>query len=240
LDLHKDSSHSEAALLKSKHVINLRNVSISYGNNNVLGNVDLTLSEGEFVYLLGKTGTGKTSLLKCLFADVKMTKGLGQVLDFNLNSITDKQIPFLRRKIGMIFQDYQLFLDRNVKANLQFVLEATGWDNSKAIETRITEVLHMVSLPEKIYSNIHELSGGEQQRIVIARALLNKPGLLLADEPTGNLDPETTDEILELFFELKENYNMAVLMATHDHRIIEKFPAKVITCENKQLQTINE
>ena len=214
----------------SKLIVRLNNASIYQQLNLVLRNVSMGISSGEFVYLIGKTGSGKSSLLKVLYGALPLRAGSGEVAGFDLSKLDRKQIPFLRRNLGVVFQDFNLLSDRNVDQNLRFVLRATGWKNEPAIRTRIHEVLSQVNLPDKIYNMPHELSGGEQQRIVIARALLNHPALLIADEPTGNLDPDTSDDILQLLRQLSATNNTAVLLATHDYRIIENFPARIIRC----------
>lgn len=223
----------------TKPVVSLHDVNIAHGQEIVLKGVNLHLESGEFAYLIGKTGSGKSSLLRTLYADLDFNSGLAVVLNYRLNQIKEERIPYLRREMGIIFQDYQLLSDRNVKENLDFVLRATAWKNKTAMKTRIEEVLHLVNLQDMHFKKIFELSGGEQQRLVIARALLNRPKLLLADEPTGNLDPDTSDEIMNLFFKISKEYNMAVLMATHDYRIIDKFPAKVYQCVDAELRETN-
>jgi cell division transport system ATP-binding protein len=214
----------------SKLIVRLNNASVYQQLNLILRNVTMSISSGEFVYLIGKTGSGKSSLLKILYGALPLRAGSGEVAGFDLSKLDRKQIPFLRRNLGVVFQDFNLLSDRNVDQNLRFVLRATGWKNEQAMQTRIHEVLNQVQLPDKIYNMPHELSGGEQQRIVIARALLNHPALLIADEPTGNLDPDTSDDILQLLRHLSATNNTAVLLATHDYRIIENFPARIIRC----------
>lgn len=201
----------------------------------VLKDVSLEISTGEFYYLIGTVGSGKSSLLKTIYAEVPITDGEGQVFDFDLNKITQKDIPFLRRKIGIIFQDFQLLMDRTVYENLLFVLKATDWKDKDAMNKRIEEVLNEVGMNTKGYKMPHELSGGEQQRIVIARALLNKPKLILADEPTGNLDPATGNAILELLQGISEKENTTVIMATHNLGLLETYPGKVLKVENNRL-----
>lgn len=219
-----------------KEIVNLRGAGIYQKDKQILKNVNLKISEGEFVYLIGKTGTGKTSLLKTLYADLPFTEGSGEVADISLNGLKKADIPKLRRKLGIVFQDFNLLSDRSVYENLAFVLKATGCTAKQEIDERIDLALKLVSLGEKEKSKLpHELSGGEQQRIVIARALLNKPKLIIADEPTGNLDPETSDDILKLFRELSELHNTAVLFATHDFRILENFPARIIRCHGASI-----
>ncbi|MFA9212841.1 MAG: cell division ATP-binding protein FtsE, partial [Candidatus Methylacidiphilales bacterium] len=200
-------------------VVQLNNVSVFQQNNLVLSNVNLEIFESEFIYLIGQTGSGKSTLLKTLYADLNLTQGDGRVADFNLHQLKTNQIPFLRRKIGIVFQDFQLLTDRSVYENLYFVLQATDWKNKAEMDSRINEVLEMVGLDTKSFKMPFELSGGEQQRLVIARALLNKPAVILADEPTGNLDPETSNGIMELLHQIVKN-GTAILMATHDYRLI--------------------
>lgn len=203
----------------------------------VLKHVTMSVEAGEFIYLIGKVGSGKSSLMKSMYAEIPIYTGTANVLDYNLVDINKKDIPFLRRKIGIVFQDFQLLTDRNVYSNLRFVLEATGWKNQEDIDTRIEEVLTQVGMLNKSYKMPHELSGGEQQRIVIARALLNKPVLILADEPTGNLDPETGEQIVARLHKIASE-GTAVIMATHNLQLVEQFPAKVIACENKQVRRL--
>lgn len=203
----------------------------------VLKHVNMSVEAGEFIYLIGKVGSGKSSLMKSMYAEIPIYTGTANVLDYNLVDINKKDIPFLRRKIGIVFQDFQLLTDRNVYSNLRFVLEATGWKNQEEIDTRIEEVLTQVGMLNKSYKMPHELSGGEQQRIVIARALLNKPVLILADEPTGNLDPETGEQIVAHLHKIASE-GTAVIMATHNLQLVEQFPAKVIACENKQVRRL--
>lgn len=200
----------------------------------VLRDVNFTVEPGQFIYLIGKVGSGKSTLLKSIYADVPVASGEAVVLDYDLTAIKRRDIPYLRRQIGFVFQDFQLLTDRNVFANLDFVLSATGWDNKPEREVRIDEVLTQVGMANKSYKMPHELSGGEQQRIVIARALLNKPCLILADEPTGNLDPETGSQILETIHKLA-NDGTSVIMATHNMTFIDQFPGHVLRCADKQL-----
>jgi len=196
----------------------------------VLHEVNLEIEAGSFNYLIGRTGSGKSSLLKTLYAALPLLKGNGHVAGFNLNDLDRKSIPLSRRKLGIVFQDLNLLSDRNAEANLQFVLRATGWKGNKKMAARIAEVLKSVRLSEHIHKMPHELSGGERQRLAIARALLNQPTLLIADEPTGNLDPDTADSIVELIREVSKSNNTAVIFATHDYRIIERFPSRIIRC----------
>ncbi|MEI6487668.1 MAG: ATP-binding cassette domain-containing protein [Bacteroidota bacterium] len=215
-------------------IIQLENASIFQKHNLVLTNVSLKIDKGEFVYLLGKTGSGKSSLLKTLYADLDLIDGNGVVAGYDLKTIKLKEIPFLRRKLGIVFQDFQLLTDRTINENLMFVLKATGWKNKQEMQKRIQDVLEKVHLTTKGFKMPHELSGGEQQRISIARALLNDPELILADEPTGNLDPETSEGIMNLLLEISRS-GRAVLIATHDIMMFDKFPSRTIKCENGKL-----
>ena len=216
-------------------IVSLRGASIYQQKYLVLENVNLSIRKGEFVYLIGKTGSGKSSLLKTLYGALPLKKGKGKVADFDLTTLNRHTIPQLRRKLGIVFQDFNLLTDRTVWDNLDFVLKATGWDNDKRKRQRIEKVLDMVSLGQKKDSMPHELSGGEQQRIVLARALLNEPELIVADEPTGNLDPDTSDDIMLLLRELAQQNNTAVFFATHDYRVLENFPARIIRCQNGRI-----
>jgi cell division transport system ATP-binding protein len=216
--------------MNKSSVIQLNNASIFQQNTLVLSGVNLEINESEFIYLIGQTGSGKSTLLKTLYADLNLTQGDGRVADFNLHQLKTNQIPYLRRKIGIVFQDFQLLTDRSVYENLYFVLQATDWKNKAEMDSRINEVLEMVGLYTKSFKMPFELSGGEQQRLVIARALLNKPAVILADEPTGNLDPETSNGIMELLHQIAKN-GTAILMATHDYRLISKYPGRIISCE---------
>lgn len=204
----------------------------------VLKHVNFSLEAGEFVYLIGKVGSGKSTLLKSMYAEIPVQGGSARVLDFDLNAIRRADIPMLRRQIGIVFQDFQLLTDRNVYQNLRFVLDATGWRNADEREERIDTVLKRVGMANKSYKMPHELSGGEQQRIVIARALLNNPRLILADEPTGNLDPATGDSIVRTLREIAET-GTAVVMATHNLQLVEQYPARVMQCADKQLLTLD-
>ena len=200
------------------------------GETCVLSDVALEIAEGEFAYLIGRTGTGKTSLLKTLYGALPLVKGAGEVAGHNLRRLNRRTIPELRRKLGIVFQDFNLLYDRDATANLEFVLAATGWRERSNKLKRIGEVLTQVGLQDKAAEMPHRLSGGERQRLVLARALLNKPRLLIADEPTGNLDPETSDDVMQLIMRLAREYGMAVVFATHDYRILEQFPARIIRC----------
>ncbi len=222
----------------SNLIVQLKNVNVYQKGKKILEGVNLSISKGEFAYLIGKTGSGKSSLLKTLYAALPLTEGKGEVAGHQLTTLDRKTIPLLRRNLGIVFQDFNLLDDRSVEENLLFVLRATGWTDKKAMEKRIVEVLEQVDLLEKRKKFPHEISGGEQQRVVIARALLNNPDLIIADEPTGNLDPETSDDILLLMRRLAQQNDTAVLFATHDYRILENFPARIIRCINGRL--INE
>ena len=212
-------------------IIEIKHVNIYQGKNLILQDVNLTVQKGEFVYLVGKTGTGKSSLLKALYGDLPITEGECTVVGFNLREMTWKKVPFLRRNLGVVFQDFQLLTDRNVNENLKFVLKATGWKDERLMDEKIADVLDKVGLKSKGFKMPFELSGGEQQRVDVARALLNSPKLILADEPTGNLDPETSDEIMNLLFQIAKEYGTTVLMATHDYIVVQKFPARMIRTE---------
>ncbi|NQW43572.1 MAG: ATP-binding cassette domain-containing protein [Bacteroidetes bacterium] len=216
-------------------VINLQNADIFQEKNLILHQVNLNINKGEFTYIIGKTGSGKSSLLKTLYGDLKLELGNGNVAGFDLLKLKRKQVPKLRRKLGIIFQDFQLLTDRNAKDNLLFVLKATGWKNKMEMAKRVGEVLQKVGLETKDYKMPHQLSGGEQQRLVIARALLNKPEIILADEPTGNLDPEISDDITKLLQQLALEENTAVIMSTHEVRLLEKFPARVLRVEDHKV-----
>jgi cell division transport system ATP-binding protein len=212
-------------------IIDIQGANIYQGKNLILQDVNLTVNKGEFVYLVGKTGTGKSSLLKTLYGDLPLKEGSCTVVGFDLKKMDWKKVPFLRRNLGVVFQDFQLLTDRNVNDNLKFVLRATGWKEEKLMDEKIIDVLDKVGLRSKGFKFPFELSGGEQQRVDIARALLNSPKLILADEPTGNLDPETSDEIMSLLFQISRDYGTAIVMATHDYPVINKFPARVVKTE---------
>ena len=223
----------------SDSIIQIENSNIFQGGSLVLSEVNLNVKQGEFVYLIGKTGSGKSSLLKTLYADIKLKEGEGKVVGYDLRNLRDKEIPFLRRKIGVIFQDFQLLTDRNVEENLKFVLKATGWKDANAMDNRIKDVLNKVGMKTKGFKMPFQLSGGEQQRIAIARALLNDPELIIADEPTGNLDPKTSEEIIELLVKISKN-GRAILMATHDYSLILKYPASMIKCDDGKIFEIEK
>jgi len=213
-------------------IAELKNANIYQGHSLILKDVNFRVSRGEFVYLVGKTGTGKSSLLKTLYGELPLKEGEGRVAEFNLRELNWKKVPYLRRNLGVVFQDFQLLTDRNVKENLRFVLRATGWKDEKLIDEKIADVLDKVGLKSKGFKMPFELSGGEQQRVDIARALLNSPKLILADEPTGNLDPETSDEIMNLLFHISRDFGTTVIMATHDYMVIQKFKARMVKTEN--------
>ena len=215
----------------SEPIIQLSHANIYQGSNLILQDVNLTVNKGEFVYLVGKTGTGKSSLLKTLYGELPLTEGEGTVAGYSLRGLDWKKVPYLRRNLGVVFQDFQLLTDRNVNDNLKFVLRATGWTDEKLMDEKIQDVLDKVGLRSKGFKMPFELSGGEQQRIDIARALLNSPKIILADEPTGNLDPETSDEIMALLINISKDYNTAVVMASHDYIVVQKFPARMIRTE---------
>ncbi len=215
-------------------ILDYQSVDICQGGVDVLSSVDFTLLKGEFVYLCGKVGSGKSSLLKTLYAELPIKTGQARIFDYDLLEIKRRDIPYLRRKIGIVFQDFQLLADRSVSDNLEFVLRATGWKSKKDIDEQIEFVLSVVGMSKKGYKWPHQLSGGEQQRIVIARALLNSPELIIADEPTGNLDPQTSRELMELLHSISQS-GTAVVMATHNMQLIEEYPAKCYICENGKL-----
>ncbi|MEO5942323.1 MAG: ATP-binding cassette domain-containing protein [Ferruginibacter sp.] len=219
----------------SQAIIELKNVNIYQGSSLVLSDVNISVDKGEFVYLVGKTGTGKSSLLKTMYGDLELREGEGWVAGHNLKELTWKTVPFLRRNLGVVFQDFQLLTDRNVNDNLKFVLKATGWKDEKLMDEKIADVLDKVNLKTKGFKMPFELSGGEQQRIDVARALLNSPKLILADEPTGNLDPETSDDIMQLLFQICKDYSTTIVMATHDYVVINKFPARTIKTEGNKV-----
>jgi len=217
--------------MTNEPIIHLENVSVFQKKILILSRVSLQIFPGEFIYIIGKTGTGKSSLLKTLYSEIPLMEGEAIVAGYDLKKIKTKEVPFLRRKLGIVFQDFQLLIDRTVNDNLSFVLKATGWKNHNEIMDRIQLVLQKVGIPTKGFKMPHQLSGGEQQRVAIARALLNDPEIILADEPTGNLDPETSQGLMKLLFDISES-GRAVLMATHNYSIIQKFPAKILKCED--------
>lgn len=219
----------------SETVVSVRDVNIYQGSNLVLQDVNFNINRGEFVYLVGKTGTGKSSLLKTLYGELPLKEGVANVAGFDLKGMDWKKVPFLRRNLGVVFQDFQLLTDRNVHQNLRFVLKATGWTDEKLIEEKINDVLDKVGLKSKGFKMPFEMSGGEQQRVDIARALLNSPKLILADEPTGNLDPETSDEIMQLLFQICRDYGTAIVMATHDFIVINRYPSRMLKTERNRV-----
>lgn len=225
------------AEMSGQPIIELTDADIFQREDLVLRNVNLRVDEGEFVYIIGRVGTGKSSLIKTLNGEIPLMSGTGNVVGYSLNNLKNKDLPMLRRKLGVVFQDFRLLSDRNVKANLEFVLKATGWKQQKAIEERIHEVLEMVGMEHQLVRMPHRLSGGEQQRVVIARAMLNDPPVILADEPTGNLDPETSEQILGLLQDLNKA-GKTVLMATHDYALISKHKARTLTCDGKKLTDV--
>jgi cell division transport system ATP-binding protein len=219
-------------------VLELKNVSIFQGDSMVLSHVNFEMKKGDFVYLIGKTGSGKSSFMKTLYADLEIAEGEGHIVGFDLKTLKEDDIPFLRRKLGIVFQDFKLLPDRTVNENLEFVLKATGWKDKNEIDERIEKVLQKVGMKTKGFKFPHELSGGEQQRIAIARALLNEPELILADEPTGNLDPQTSVEVMKVLQEINKNGN-TILMATHDYALLLKYPSKTLKCdENKVFEVV--
>lgn len=216
-------------------IVSIQHANIYQSNSLVLENVNINVNKSEFVYIVGKTGAGKTSLLKTLYGDLPLKEGEGTVAGFNLQNITWKNVPYLRRNLGMIFQDFQLLTDRNVHDNLKFVLRSTGWKDQRLMDEKINNILEKVGLKDKGQKMPFEISGGEQQRVDIARAMLNSPKLILADEPTGNLDPETSDEIMQLLFNIARDYGTAIIMATHDYMVIQKHPARILKTENRKV-----
>jgi cell division transport system ATP-binding protein len=219
-------------------IVALRNANIYQGNSLILSDVNFEVNKGEMVYMIGRTGSGKSSLLKTLYGDLYLKEGEGNVAGFNLKDLSWKTVPLLRRNLGIVFQDFRLLSDRNVYNNLEFVLKATGWTDKSLMKEKIETVLGKVGLRGKGFKMPHEMSGGEQQRVDVARALLNNPKLIIADEPTGNLDPETTDEIMQLLLTICKDYNTGMIMATHDYTILQKYPARIVRIEQGKLQEL--
>ena len=220
--------------MSDTEVLKLKGASIYQRENMILSDVSITINKGEFVYLIGKTGSGKSSFMKTLYADLPLQQGEGSIVDFDLPSLKQKQIPYLRRKLGVVFQDFKLLNDRTVRDNLLFVLKATGWKDKSEIDKRIDSVLDKVDMKTKGFKYPYQLSGGEQQRVAIARALLNNPELILADEPTGNLDPQTSVEVMGVLKEINDNGN-TILMATHDYALLLKYPSKTLKCDGSKI-----
>ncbi len=218
-------------------ILQLKDASVYQGESLVLSNVNVEISKGEFVYLIGKTGTGKSSFMKTLYGDLPLKEGEGFIVDYDLKTLKEKDIPFLRRKLGVVFQDFKLLIDRTINDNLLFVLKATGWKDKEKMNTRVEDVLTKVGMKTKGFKFPHELSGGEQQRVAIARALLNDPELILADEPTGNLDPQTSVEVMEVLQDINKNGN-TILMATHDYALLLKYPSKTLKCDENQVYEV--
>lgn len=218
----------------SNPILELKNAAVYQRENLILSDVNVEINKGDFVYLIGKTGTGKSSFMKTLYGDIPLKEGEGSIVGFDLRQLKEKNIPFLRRKLGVVFQDFKLLNDRTIKDNLMFVLKATGWKEKKAVESKIDQVLDKVGMKTKNFKYPYQLSGGEQQRIAIARALLNDPELILADEPTGNLDPQTSVEVMEVLQEINRNGN-TILMATHDYALLLKYPSKTLKCDGQKV-----
>lgn len=215
-------------------ILELNKASIYQRENLILSEVNVSINKGEFVYLIGKTGTGKSSFMKTLYGDLPLRDGIGNIVDYDLRKLKDKEVPHLRRKLGVVFQDFKLLNDRNVHENLKFVLKATGWKDKTKMEHKIDEVLQKVDMKTKSFKFPYQLSGGEQQRVAIARALLNDPELILADEPTGNLDPQTSIEVMEVLQQINKNGN-TILMATHDYALLLKYPSKTLKCDGQKV-----
>jgi len=218
----------------SQPVLSLQDVTIFQDNNAVLSDINLEVNHGEFIYIIGKTGSGKSSFMKVLYADLKLTEGNGTFVDYDLRKLREKDIPYLRRKIGIVFQDFKLLPDRNIFDNLQFVLKATGWNEKEEMRVKIDQVLDKVGMKNSAHKMPHQISGGEMQRVAVARALLNDPEVILADEPTGNLDPQTSVEVMQLLREINQN-GKTIIMATHDYALLMKFPSKTLKCDNGTL-----
>lgn len=219
---------------KKEPLVSFRKADILNGENTVIYGLDMEISEGDFVYIVGKVGTGKTSIIRTMIGENRLEKGSGSVCGFSLEHLKEREIPYLRRKVGVVFQDFQLLMDRTVESNLEFVLKATGWKDRNEIDKRIVEVLADVGMENKAHKMPHQLSGGEQQRIAIARSLLNRPRLIIADEPTGNLDNETADGILRLLTGINKEDGTAIVMVTHNRTIFEKYPGRVFVCKDER------
>ncbi len=218
----------------SQPVLSLKNVTVYQENNAVLTDINLEVNSGEFLYIIGKTGSGKSSFMKTLYGDLKLRQGEGTFVEYDLATLKERNIPYLRRKIGIVFQDFKLLPDRNVYDNLLFVLKATGWSEKQEMDIKINEVLDKVGMKNAVYKMPHQISGGEQQRVAVARALLNDPEVILADEPTGNLDPQTSVEVMQLLKEINQN-GKTIIMATHDYALLMKFPSKTLKCDSGTL-----
>ncbi len=221
----------------SETILQLKDASIYQGESLVLSKINIEITKGEFVYLIGKTGTGKSSFMKTLYGDLPLKEGSGSIVDYDLKTLKENDIPFLRRKLGVVFQDFKLLIDRTINDNLLFVLKATGWKEKDKMNARVEEVLTKVGMKTKGFKFPHELSGGEQQRVAIARALLNNPELILADEPTGNLDPQTSIEVMQVLQDINSNGN-TILMATHDYALLLKYPSKTLKCDDSQIYEV--
>lgn len=221
-------------LIMSQAILSLKNATIYQEDKVILSNVNLEVNRGEFLYLIGKTGSGKSSFMKTLYADLPLTEGNGHIVDFDLETLKEDDIPFLRRKIGIVFQDFKLLPDRSIQDNMLFVLRATGWSDQNEMNRKIEEVLDKVGMKNYAQKMPHQISGGEQQRVAIARALLNDPELILADEPTGNLDPQTSVEVMEVLKKINAN-GKTIIMATHDYALLMKFPSKTLKCEDAKI-----
>ncbi|MEE1898996.1 ATP-binding cassette domain-containing protein [Flavobacterium rakeshii] len=218
----------------SQPVLSLKNVNVYQDNNAVITDINLEVFPGEFIYIIGKTGSGKSSFMKTLYGDLKLKQGQGTFVDYDLATLKERNIPYLRRKIGIVFQDFKLLPDRNVYDNLLFVLKATGWSEKREMDVKINEVLDKVGMKNAVYKMPHQISGGEQQRVAVARALLNDPEVIIADEPTGNLDPQTSVEVMQLLKEINQN-GKTIIMATHDYALLMKFPSKTLKCDSGTL-----
>lgn len=225
--------------MEKEIIIEYTGVDLCRDGNTILSGINLTIYKGEFVYLIGKVGSGKSTFLKSLYYEAQVESGNAEIFNYQLESLKKKDIPYLRRKVGIVFQDFQLLIDRSAEKNLEFVLRATGWKNKELIAIRINEVLTQVGMQNKGYKMPHELSGGEQQRIVIARALLNSPEVILADEPTGNLDPETGNQIVQLLHKISEEEGTAVIMSTHNYAVVQRYPGRIIKCEDGHIKDVS-